>query len=174
MITLRKSEWILHTSLLTSVILTKCSRYFICLESITKMSILAWYLVLFSFFQKINADSHKNSHRLHSQALVARTTPLFSNFLFTNLFSIKYCQNFSIRTHGWRKWRTTALTSTIGSEKFHIQIFGTFLTLSLKLMRLLGMDTCPSLNDIMEIRCNKCTRSELHALWIISIYKILV
>jgi hypothetical protein len=27
-------------------------------------------------------------------------------------------------------------------------------------MRLLGMDTCPSLNDIMEIRCNKCTRSE--------------
>jgi hypothetical protein len=26
-------------------------------------------------------------------------------------------------------------------------------------MRLLGMDTCPSLNDIMEIRCNKCTRS---------------
>jgi len=28
-------------------------------------------------------------------------------------------------------------------------------------MRLLGMDTCPSLNDTMEIRCNKCTRSEL-------------
>jgi hypothetical protein len=27
-------------------------------------------------------------------------------------------------------------------------------------MGLLGMDTCPSLNDIMEIRCNKCTRSE--------------
>jgi hypothetical protein len=27
-------------------------------------------------------------------------------------------------------------------------------------MRLLGMDTWPSLNDIMEIRCNKCTRSE--------------
>ena len=25
-------------------------------------------------------------------------------------------------------------------------------------MRLLGMDTCPSLNDIMEIRCNTCTR----------------
>jgi hypothetical protein len=24
-------------------------------------------------------------------------------------------------------------------------------------MRLLGMDTCPSLNDIMEIRCNKRT-----------------
>jgi hypothetical protein len=22
------------------------------------------------------------------------------------------------------------------------------------------MDKCPSLNDIMEIRCNKCTRSE--------------
>ena len=29
-----------------------------------------------------------------------------------------------------------------------------------KKMRLLGMDTCPSLNDIMEIRCNTCTRSE--------------
>jgi hypothetical protein len=31
-----------------------------------------------------------------------------------------------------------------------------------KKMRLLGMDiyTCPSLNDIIEIRCNKCTRSE--------------
>ena len=29
-----------------------------------------------------------------------------------------------------------------------------------KKIRLLGMDTCPSLNDIMEIRCNKCTRSE--------------
>jgi hypothetical protein len=29
-----------------------------------------------------------------------------------------------------------------------------------KKIRLLRMDTCPSLNDIMEIRCNKCTRSE--------------
>ena len=29
-----------------------------------------------------------------------------------------------------------------------------------KEMCLLGMDTCPSLNDIMEIRCNKCTRSK--------------
>jgi hypothetical protein len=29
-----------------------------------------------------------------------------------------------------------------------------------KNMRLLGMDACPSLNDIMEIRCNTCTRSE--------------
>ena len=29
-----------------------------------------------------------------------------------------------------------------------------------KKMRLLGMDTCPSLNDIMKIRCNTCTRSE--------------
>jgi hypothetical protein len=29
-----------------------------------------------------------------------------------------------------------------------------------KKMRLLGMDTCPSLNDIMEIRRNKCIRSE--------------
>jgi len=31
---------------------------------------------------------------------------------------ISYCQIFRIRTHGWRKWRrTTALTSTIRSEK---------------------------------------------------------
>ena len=29
-----------------------------------------------------------------------------------------------------------------------------------KKMRLLGMDTCPRLNDIMQVRCNKCTRSE--------------
>ena len=29
-----------------------------------------------------------------------------------------------------------------------------------KKMLLLGMDTCPSLNDIMEISRNKCTRSE--------------
>jgi hypothetical protein len=28
--------------------------------------------------------------------------------------------------------------------------------------RLLGIDTCPSLNDIMEIRCIKCNRSELY------------
>jgi len=27
-------------------------------------------------------------------------------------------------------------------------------------MSLLGMDTCPSLNDIIVIRCNKCTWSE--------------
>ena len=26
--------------------------------------------------------------------------------------------------------------------------------------RLLGIDTCPSLNGIMEIRCIKCNRSE--------------
>jgi hypothetical protein len=29
-----------------------------------------------------------------------------------------------------------------------------------EVMRLLEMDTYPSLDDIMEIRCNKCTRSE--------------
>ena len=51
-----------------------------------------------------------------------------------------------------------------------------------KKMRLLGMDTCPSLNDIMEIRCNtnvhvlEASRgtifkpAELHALCSISIY----
>jgi hypothetical protein len=27
-----------------------------------------------------------------------------------------------------------------------------------KKMRLLEMDACPSLKDIMEIRCNKCTQ----------------
>jgi hypothetical protein len=122
-------------------------------------------------------------------------------------FSHIYCQIFRIRTHGWRKWRTTTLTSTIGSETFQTFICGIifrkFLTLSLKLMQgyvtsvirvslcekignkylkilkfwrtersyaqnknrdkkmpLLGMDTCPSLNDVMEIRCNACTRSE--------------
>ena len=32
----------------------------------------------------------------HSQALVGRTTPLFSNFLFTNLFSIKFLYFFII------------------------------------------------------------------------------
>jgi len=26
-------------------------------------------------------------------------------------------------------------------------------------VRLLGIDACPSLNDVMEIRCIKCTRS---------------
>ena len=38
-------------------------------------------------------------------------------------------------------------------------------------MRLLGMDTCPSLNDIMEIMASRGTifnPAELHALWIIS------
>ena len=33
-------------------------------------------------------------------------------------FSHIYCQFFHIRTHVWWKWRNTALTSTIGSEKF--------------------------------------------------------
>jgi len=28
------------------------------------------------------------------------------------------------------------------------------------MMCLLGMDVCPNLNDILEIRCNTCTRSE--------------
>jgi hypothetical protein len=48
-------------------------------------------------------------------------------------------------------------------------------------MSFLGMDICPSLNDIMEIRCNTCTRSEqgydfkpaeLHALWIIDQFHV--
>ena len=43
------------------------------------------------------------------------TIAQFSRIL---IFSHIYCQIFRIRTHGWRKWRPTALTSTIGSEKF--------------------------------------------------------
>ena len=50
-------------------------------------------------------------------------------------FSHIYFQIFRIRTHGWRKWRTTALTSKIGSEKFQKFKYGTCLTLSLKLMQ---------------------------------------
>jgi hypothetical protein len=34
-----------------SVKILKCSRYFICSESIKKMSIFEWYLVLFSFLR---------------------------------------------------------------------------------------------------------------------------
>ena len=127
-------------------------------------------------------------------------------------------QNFKIFTHllpnfSYKDPRLTEVTYMYHCIKFNdrvrkvpkikIYIFGTFLTLLLKLMqwyvtsvsrgsiyekfgnkcvkilkfcrtelsyaqnkirgkkmRLLGMDTCPSLNDIMEIRCNKCTRSE--------------
>ena len=68
------------------------------------------------------------------------------------------------------------ITSTIGSEGVLYEIFGNKCSKILKFgrtelsyaqnknggeeMRLLGMDTYPSLNDITEIRCNKCTRSE--------------
>ena len=52
-------------------------------------------------------------------------------FLFC-AYDVSVLQNFKIFTH--LLWRTTALTSRIGSEKFHILIFGTFLTLSLKLL----------------------------------------
>jgi hypothetical protein len=45
------------------ILILKCSRYFICSESVKKMSIFAWYLVLISFIQEINAASH----RLHSR-----------------------------------------------------------------------------------------------------------
>ena len=43
------------------------------------------------------------------------TIALFSRIL---RFSHIYCQICRVRTHGWQKWRTTALTSTIGSEQF--------------------------------------------------------
>jgi hypothetical protein len=82
---------------------------------------------------------------------VARTT-LFSNFLFTNLFSIKFLYVFIISSlfsyfNLWSEnWRTELL---YGQNKNRGEKMG-----------LLGMNTCPSLNDIMDIRCNKCTRSE--------------
>jgi hypothetical protein len=121
-------------------------------------------------------------------------------------------QNFKIFTNfSYKDPRQTEVTyhcinfndSVRKVPKIKIYIFGTFLTLSLKLMqwyvtsvsrgslyekfgnkcvkilkfcrtelsyaqnkirgkkmRILGMDTCPSMNDIMEMRCNKCTRSE--------------
>ena len=62
-------------------------------------------------------------------------------------FSHIYCQIFRIRTHGWRKWRTTALTSTIGSEKFQKFKYGTFLTLSTKNeIQIIWLHTCPVLD----------------------------
>ena len=110
----------------------------------------------------------------------AYDSSVLQNFkIFTHLFP-----NFSYKdTRLTEVMCTTALTSKIGSEKFQKFKYGTFLILSLnkcvkilkfwrtelsyaqnknrgKQMRLLGMDKCPSLNDIMEIRCNKCTRSE--------------
>jgi hypothetical protein len=65
----------------------------------------------------------------------ARSTdhPSFPTFLFFNLFSIKFLYFFII----------SSLFQNRGKK-----------------MHLLGMDTCPSLNNIMEIRCNKCTRRE--------------
>jgi hypothetical protein len=96
----RFSQWnhLFYFLLQGIILILKCWRYFICSESIKKMSIFAWYLVLFSIFQEINADSHNNSHRLHSQALVARTTPFFlpfclqiyfqSNFFISLLFHL--------------------------------------------------------------------------------------
>jgi hypothetical protein len=43
---------------------------------------------------------------------------LMFNLSYPTTFSHIYWQIFRIKTHGWRKWRTTALSSTIGSEKF--------------------------------------------------------
>jgi hypothetical protein len=51
----RFSQWnhLFYFLLQRITLILKCSRYFICSESIKKMSIFAWYLVLFSFFQQI-------------------------------------------------------------------------------------------------------------------------
>ena len=56
---IRFTQWnhLFYFLLQEIILILKCSRYFICSESIKKMSIFA-YLVLFSFFQEINADSH--------------------------------------------------------------------------------------------------------------------
>jgi hypothetical protein len=59
------------------------------------------------------------------------------------------------------------ITSMIGQEKFEKIVCQETTELSCvqyknrgEKVRLLGIDTCTSLNDIMEIRCIKCTRSE--------------
>ena len=170
---------------------------------------------------------------LWPQALVARTTLLFSNFLFTNLFSIKFlyffiisslfpyfnlfvsifiqsyvnimCRpyidtnnpqgmqlgrfknrtwsllasstfiapyfhyviqtrtcihllpNFRIRTHGWQKWRTTALTSTIESEKF--QKFKYYFRQPWVLIRKIWQYMCENLK-ILENWAIVCTKQK--------------
>jgi hypothetical protein len=65
----RFSQWnhLFYFLLQGIILILKRSRYFIYSESIKKMSIFKWYLALVSFFQEINADSHKNSYRLHSR-----------------------------------------------------------------------------------------------------------
>jgi hypothetical protein len=142
--------------------------------------------------------------------------PPFSNFLFTNLFSIKFLYFFiisslfpyfnlfvsifiqsyvNIKLHVSTLYRIHKACNSaglkIGSEKFQkLKLYfwnfsdhfvevnavvrhfrqlcvGNKCELSYaqnknrgNKMCILEMDTCPSLNDIMEIRCNKCTRSE--------------
>ena len=53
-------------------------------------------------------------HRLCRDGIYFDKIAQFSRIL---RFSHIYCQIFRIRTHGWRKWRTTALTSTKSSKK---------------------------------------------------------
>jgi hypothetical protein len=50
----RFSQWnqLFYFLLQGIIVIMKCSRYFICSESIKKMSIFAWYLVFFSFFSR--------------------------------------------------------------------------------------------------------------------------
>jgi hypothetical protein len=73
--------------------------------------------------------------------------PPFSNFLFANLFSIKFLYFFII----------SSLFSYFNLFVFNDRIIK---VPYLNFWNFSGMDTCPSLIDIMEIRCNKCTRSE--------------
>ena len=78
-------------------------------------------------------------------------------------FSHIYCQMFRIGPSDDGSdvpLNSECITSTIGSENWRTELlYGQNKNRGEK-MGLLGMNTCPSLNDIMDIRCNKCTRSE--------------
>jgi hypothetical protein len=91
-------------------------------------------------------------------------------------FSHIYCQQFKYGTFltlslKLMQWYVTSVSRGSLCEKFGnkcvkiLKFWRTELSYAQNKNRgrkkhLLGMNTCPSLNDIMEIRCNKCTRSE--------------
>jgi hypothetical protein len=91
-------------------------------------------------------------------------------------FSHIYCQQFKYGTFltlslKLMQWYVTSVNRGSLCEKFGnkcvkiLKFWRTELSYAQNKNRsrkkhLLGMNTCPSLNDIMEIRCNKCTRSE--------------
>jgi hypothetical protein len=63
---------------------------------------------------------------VQSQALVARTIPLFSNFLFTNLFPIKFLYFFII-SWGWYVRATSALVNKCGDLIRFIRVTKVFI-----------------------------------------------